>query len=95
MAKKVTKKTDSGSTTTKKKTKKATRKRAKANKEVRLMAYWGVFDQSAKQVARFDYADRKQADLEATRLGEKKKSKFFVQPVKETIEIDLEETPPE
>ena len=95
MAKKVTKKTDSESTTTKKKTKKATRKRAKANKEVRLMAYWGVFDQSAKQVTRFDYADRKQADLEATKLGEKKKSKFFVQPVKETIEIDLEETPPE
>jgi len=93
MAKKVTKKTDSGSTATKKK--KTTRKRAKANKEVRLMAYWGVFDQSAKQVARFDYADRKQADQEAAKLEEKKKSKFFVQPVKETIEIDLEETPQE
>ena len=94
MAKKVTKKADSGSTATKKKTK-ATRKRAKANKEVRLMAFWCVFDQSAKQVARFDYADRKQADQEAAKLEEKKKSKFFVQPVKETIEIDLEETPQE
>ena len=59
------------------------------------MAYWGVFDQSAKQVARFDYADRKQAEQEAAKLEEKKKSKFFVQPVKETIEIDLEETPQE
>ena len=33
--------------------------RAKTAKEVRLKAFWGVFNQSMKRVALFDYSQRK------------------------------------
>ena len=36
--------------------------RAKVAKEVRLKAFWGVFNQSLKRVAVFEYSQRKQAD---------------------------------
>ena len=39
--------------------------RAKTAKEVRLKAFWGVFNQSMKRVALFDYSQRKQADKKA------------------------------
>ncbi|HEX3727294.1 MAG TPA: hypothetical protein VHV08_13665 [Pirellulales bacterium] len=60
--------------------------RAKANKEVRLKAFWGVFNQSMKRVALFDYSQRKQADKKAQDLSTSAKSPHFVQPVKEVIE---------
>ena len=40
--------------------------RAKTAKEVRLKAFWGVFNQSMKRVALFDYSQRKQADKKAS-----------------------------
>jgi hypothetical protein len=60
--------------------------RAKAAKEVRLKASWGVFNQSMKQVALFEYAQRKQADKKASDLSTSSKTPHFVQIVKEVIE---------
>ncbi len=60
--------------------------RAKTAKEVRLKAFWGVFNQSMKRVALFDYSQRKQADKKAVELTASAKSPHFVQPVKEVIE---------
>jgi hypothetical protein len=60
--------------------------RAKSTKEVRLKAFWGVFNQSMKRVALFDYSQRKQADKKALELSTSAKSPHFVQPVKEVIE---------
>jgi hypothetical protein len=60
--------------------------RAKTAKEVRLKAFWGVFNQSMKRVALFEYSQRKQADKKAGDLSSSAKSPHFVQPVKEIIE---------
>lgn len=60
--------------------------RAKTAKEVRLKAFWGVFNQSMKRVALFEYNERKQADKKAKELSESGKSPHFVQLVKEVIE---------
>ena len=73
----------------KKKVKKKAAKRksrAKTVKEVRLKAFWGVFNQSMKRVALFEYADRKAADSKAEALTKSQKSPHFVQAVKEPIE---------
>ena len=71
----------------KKKKKAAKRKsRAKAAAEVRLKAFWGVFNQSLKRVALYDYSQRKEAQKKAEELTAKGKSPHFVQPVKEIIE---------
>ncbi len=60
--------------------------RAKVAKEVRLKAFWGVFNQSLRRVAVFEYADRKAADKKAEALSESQKTPHFVQLVKEVIE---------
>lgn len=60
--------------------------RAKTAKEVRLKAFWGVFNQSMKRVALFDYSQRKQAEKKAAELSISSKSPHFIQPVKEVIE---------
>ena len=60
--------------------------RAKTAKEVRLKAFWGVFNQSMKRVALFEYSQRKQAEKKAAELSTSAKSPHFVQPVKEVIE---------
>ncbi len=66
---------------------KAKRKsRAKAAKEVRLKAFWGVFNQSLRRVALFEYSERKQAEKKAKELSESQKTPHFVQLAKEVIE---------
>ncbi|QDU58161.1 hypothetical protein [Aeoliella mucimassa] len=73
--------------TTKKVKKKAKRKsRAKAAKEVRLKAFWGVFNQSLRRVALYDFNQKKEAEKKAEELSASGKSPHFVQPVKEAIE---------
>jgi hypothetical protein len=75
--------------TTKKKAKKAPAKRksrAKAAKEVRLKAFWGVFNQSLRRVALYDFNQKKEAEKKAEELSASGKSPHFVQPVKEAIE---------
>lgn len=72
----------------KKAAKKTTKKkttRSKAAAEVRLKAFWGVFNQSLKRVALYDYSQKKEAQKKADELTAKGKSPHFVQPVKEII----------
>ncbi len=70
------------------KKKKATKRksRAKAAKEVRLKAFWGVFNQSLRRVALYDFNQKKEAEKKAQELSASGKSPHFVQPVKEAIE---------
>lgn len=71
----------------KKAAKKPARKsRAKAAAEVRLKAFWGVFNQSLKRVALYEFSQKKEAEKKAQELTAKGKSPHFVQPVKEVIE---------
>jgi hypothetical protein len=60
--------------------------RAKVAKVVRLKAFWGVFNQSMKRVALFEYSQRRQADKKAQELTAQLKTPHFIQPVKEVIE---------
>lgn len=63
----------------------AKRKSRAAAKEVRLKAYWGVFNQSMKRVALFEHSERKQAEKKAEELSASQKSPHWVQSVKEAI----------
>ena len=70
-----------------KKKKAAKRKsRAKASAEVRMKLFWGVFNQSLKRVALYEFNQRKQAEKKAVDLSKGGKSPHFVQRVKEAIE---------
>jgi len=60
--------------------------RAKANKEVRLKAFWGVFNQSLNPVVMFEYSQQKEAQIKAQELSESRKTPHFVQLVKKVIE---------
>ena len=60
--------------------------RAKVVKEVRLKAFWGVFNQSLRRAALFEYDQREEADKKAEALGKSQKTPHFVQLVKEVIE---------
>ncbi len=70
----------------KKKVVRKRKSRAKTVKEVRYKAYWGVFNQSLKRVAMFEYHERKDAKKRAEELSAKQKSPHFIRPVKEEIE---------
>jgi len=59
--------------------------KAKTPKEVRLKALWGVFNQSMKRIAVFEYAEKKKAEKKAEELSGSQKSPHFVQIVKEEI----------
>ncbi|MCC6491932.1 MAG: hypothetical protein IT424_02805 [Pirellulales bacterium] len=54
-------------------------------KEVRLKAYWGVFSQTLRRVALFEFSERKKAEQKAEELTKSSKSPHFIQPVKEQI----------
>jgi hypothetical protein len=60
--------------------------RAKVVKEVRLKAFWGVFNQSMRRISLFEYNQQKEAKKKAEELSESGKSPHFVQLVKEVIE---------
>ncbi len=84
---------DDGSDEEKPKKKKAAKKapvkrksRSKTAKEIRLKAFWGVFNQSLKRVALFEYSQKKHADKKASELTTSSKTPHFVQVVKEPIE---------
>jgi hypothetical protein len=61
--------------------------RARAAKDIRMKAYWGVFNQSLKRVALFEHNERKEADKKAKELTASGKSPHFVQPVKEAVTV--------
>ena len=60
--------------------------RAKTAKTVRLKAFWGVFNQTLKRVALFEYPDRKKAEKMAAELTAGGKSPHFVQLVKDVVQ---------
>ena len=71
------------------KKKKAATKRASRSKEpvdLRKKVFWGVFNQSLKRVATFEFDQRKEAESKAESLSQSGKSPHFVQKVKEVIE---------
>lgn len=69
------------------KKKKAKRKsRKKADAEVRLKLFWGVFNQSMKRVALYEFSQQKEAEKKAEDLSKGGKSPHFIQKVKEVIE---------
>jgi hypothetical protein len=59
--------------------------RSKSAAERRLKAFWGVFNQSMKRVAIFEYSQRKQADQKAAELSASQRTPHFVQIVKEEV----------
>lgn len=69
-----------------KKKKATSRARTKAVADVRMKLFWGVFNQSLKRVAVFEFDQKKQADKKAEELSKSGKSPHFVQKVKEVIE---------
>mgnify|MGYP005835431467 FL=1 len=64
--------------------------RAKATKTYKLVAMWGVFNQTMVQVQTFDYARRADAEKAAKELTESKKVPHFVQLVKQQVEVEME-----
>ncbi len=60
--------------------------RAKSTKVVRMKAFWGVFNQSLKRVALYEFSEKKEADKKAKELTASGKSPHFVQPVKEVVQ---------
>ena len=60
--------------------------RAKVAKEVRLKAFWGVYNQTLRRISLFEYGQRAEADKKAAELTESQKTPHFVQLVKEVIE---------
>lgn len=77
----------SGAAPKKKKKKKAKRKsRAKEPVEARRKLFWGVFNQSLKRVALYEFNQQKQAEKKAEALSANGKSPHFVRKVKEVIE---------
>ena len=71
--------------------KKKKKRRSKKDIVVRLRLFWGVFNQSMKRVALYEFNQRKQAEKKAEDLSKSGKSPHFVQRVKEEIEEPLEE----
>ena len=67
--------------------KKATKRKSRAKEPVqeRMKLMWGVFSQSLKRVAVFDYTEKKEALKKAEELNATGKSPHFVQKVKEAV----------
>lgn len=60
--------------------------RAKSSKGVRRKAFWGIFNQSMKRVAVFEYSQRDKAQQKAEELSTSQRTPHFVQIVKEDID---------
>ena len=61
--------------------------RAKEPEEIRKKVFWGVFNQSLKRVATFEFNQKKEAEAKAEALSQSGKSPHFVQKVKEEIDV--------
>ena len=59
--------------------------RSKTPEVIRMKLFWGVFNQSLKRVALFDFTQEKAAKAKAAELSANGKSPHFVQKVKEAI----------
>lgn len=59
--------------------------RAKEPVEVRMKLFWGVYNQSLKRVALYEFTQKKQAEQKASEMSQGGKSPHFVQKVKEPV----------
>ena len=59
--------------------------RSKTPEVIRMKLFWGVFNQSLKRIALFDFTQEKAAKAKAAELSASGKSPHFVQKVKEAI----------
>jgi hypothetical protein len=59
--------------------------RSKSAEPERRKLFWGVFNQSAKRIALFDFSQRKAAEAKAQELTSGGKNPHFVMKVKEAI----------
>jgi hypothetical protein len=59
--------------------------RSKSAEPERRKLFWGVFNQSAKRIALFDFSQRKAAEAKAAELTSGGKNPHFVMKVKEAI----------
>ena len=71
--------------TAKKKAPVKRKSRSKEAVETRMKLFWGVYNQSLKRVALYEYSQKKQADAKAAELNASGKSPHFVQKVKEPV----------
>ena len=67
--------------------KKATKRKSRAKEaaEVRMKLCWGVFNSSMKQVALYEFSQKKQADQKAADLNQGGKSQYVVLKVKQPV----------
>lgn len=68
---------------------KAPPKRKKRTKETpveRVKLYWGVYNQSMKCVAKYEYSQKRDAEKKAAALSDPGKSQHFIQKIREVIE---------
>jgi len=61
-------------------------RKKKVAAETRVKLFYGVFNQSLKRVALFEFNQKKQAEKKAVDLSKDGKTPHFVQKVKEAIE---------
>lgn len=77
-----------GATKTAKKKKTPAKRKTRAKKQekiIRMKIFWGVFNQSLKRVALYEFNQKKQAEKKASDLSTSQKTPHFVQKVKEEI----------
>ena len=79
------KKTAAKKKTAKKTTVKRKTRAKKSAADERKKIFWGIFSQSLKRVALYEFHQKKQADKKAVDLSKGGKSPHFVQKVKEVI----------
>jgi hypothetical protein len=75
-----------GTAAPKKKAPTKRKSRAKEPVEMRMKLFWGVYNQSMKLVAKYEYSQKKHAEQKAEALSTGGKSPHFVQKVKEAVE---------
>jgi hypothetical protein len=61
------------------------KRKSRTAKVTRMKAFWGVFNQSLKRVALYEFNEKKEADKKAKDLTASGKSPHFVQPVREPV----------
>ena len=72
----------------KKKAKAKRKTKKKVAVEARMKLYWGVFSQSLKRVAVFEFDQKEEAEKRCKDLAKGGKSPHFVQKVKEEIKVE-------
>ncbi|CAN5365812.1 hypothetical protein BH11PLA2_BH11PLA2_42650 [soil metagenome] len=67
--------------------------RKRTVKEVRMKATWVVFDNGSKRVGAFAFSEKKDAEKLLAEKIEEKKATFYLQLVKEPLELSPEDMP--